>query len=122
MTKVCFRCKKEQPISEYIIRKDRATYHSYCKTCNVAMIDIQRREMKQKCIDYKGGKCRVCGYNKCNRALEFHHVDPTTKDFSIAWIRTNGWKTVKAELDKCVLLCSNCHAEVHDDVTSSPPL
>ena len=74
----------------------------------------QRRNAKNKAIDYKGGSCIKCGYNKSNAALEFHHRDSSTKDFVVS---ANGlaraWSTVKAELDKCDLLCANCHREVH---------
>jgi len=65
-------------------------------------------------IEYKGGKCRLCGYNKCSEALEFHHIDSAVKDFGISNKGyTRGWKRVKTELDKCVMLCANCHREVH---------
>jgi hypothetical protein len=65
-------------------------------------------------VEYKGGKCSSCGYNKCIAALEFHHLDPSKKDFSISSSgNTRSWNKVKEELDKCVLLCSNCHREVH---------
>ena len=73
-----------------------------------------RRALKQKAVDYKGGKCLTCGYDRCNSALDFHHLDPNEKDFGIASNgKTRSWDKVKSELDKCVLLCRNCHAEVH---------
>ena len=72
-----------------------------------------RKRLKQKAIDYKGGKCKICGYNRCNEALSFHHVDPTKKDFTIAYMKSWGFKKIQAELDKCVLLCNRCHTEVH---------
>ena len=72
-----------------------------------------RKRKKQKAVDYKGGKCQICGYNRCNESLTFHHLDPKLKDFSIANSRSWGFDRIKSELDKCVLLCSNCHSEVH---------
>lgn len=75
-----------------------------------------RKNKKQKCIDYLGGKCCICGYNKTHRALSFHHLDPKKKDFNISRKSAWGFNKVKTELDKCVLLCANCHAEVHDGV------
>lgn len=61
-----------------------------------------------------GGKCEHCGYSKCIAALEFHHTDPTKKDFSIAATgSTRAWKKIEIELKKCKLLCSNCHREQH---------
>jgi 5-methylcytosine-specific restriction endonuclease McrA len=80
----------------------------------------RRKALKQKSIDYLGGKCKICGYNKCHRALTFHHRNPQTKMFSItnAFTSTGGasskWIILKAELDKCDLLCQNCHSELHD--------
>ena len=65
-------------------------------------------------ISYKGGKCSICGYEKCPEAMEFHHPEPTKKDFGISSKGyTRGWEKVKKELDKCVMLCANCHREVH---------
>lgn len=69
--------------------------------------------LKAKAVEYKGNKCEVCGYSKCIAALEFHHVDPKTKDKRFSAWRKMAWKEVQAELDKCVLLCSNCHKEHH---------
>lgn len=57
--------------------------------------------------------CQICGYNKCMRALEFHHKDPTQKDFGISRQLNRNIDDLKAEVDKCILLCSNCHAEEH---------
>lgn len=65
-------------------------------------------------IAYKGGKCEQCGYDKSSRALEFHHVNPAEKDFTVSKILTRSIANLKEEVDKCILLCSNCHAETHD--------
>ncbi len=54
-----------------------------------------------------------CGYNKCLSALEFHHIDPLKKDFNISQFRTTSFESIKKELDKCDLLCANCHREIH---------
>ncbi len=72
-----------------------------------------RKNRKQKCVDYKGGKCENCGYNKCLRSLDFHHLDPNEKDFNISR-SIKSWEKTKIELDKCILLCRNCHGEIHD--------
>ncbi len=73
-----------------------------------------RKSKKRKCIDYKGGSCIICGYNKCDRAMDFHHLDPSKKDFSISHKNHISMDKTKLELDKCVLLCCRCHSEVHD--------
>jgi len=72
-----------------------------------------RWKTKLKAIEYKGGKCEVCGYNKCHDALEFHHLDPDEKDFGIGCGNTYSWERTKSELDKCIMLCANCHREEH---------
>ena len=68
-------------------------------------------------VEFMGGKCSICNYNKCINALEFHHKDPTQKDFGVG---TNGhtrsWKRIEKELEKCILVCSNCHREIHDEI------
>lgn len=65
----------------------------------------------------KGGKCERCGYSKCLRALHFHHLNPNEKSFQISEAITQNstpWNVIQDELDKCILLCANCHAEEHD--------
>lgn len=65
-------------------------------------------------IEYKGGKCEKCGYDKCQAALDFHHKNPTEKDFCISNRNISlHWEEIKKELDKCSLLCANCHREEH---------
>lgn len=74
---------------------------------------IRRAELKLRCVQYLGGKCEACGYCRCREALEFHHRNPRLKDFSVSRARNMGWVKIRAELDKCLLLCANCHREVH---------
>lgn len=84
------------------------------KIKNVEAVQRRRKKIKQMAIDYKGGSCQTCGYNKYNGALEFHHTNPNEKDFSIGEKgHCTSWEKVKEELDKCVLVCSNCHREIH---------
>lgn len=74
-----------------------------------------RRSTKRKIILAMGGKCICCGYNRCEEALEFHHVDPNKKEVSWGSLRANirSLREILMEMKKCVLLCSNCHKEVH---------
>ena len=74
---------------------------------------ILRRSMKQQAIKLLGGKCSICGYNKCIDALEFHHKDPNEKEFKLGSGNTMSWKEYKSEALKCILVCSNCHKEIH---------
>jgi hypothetical protein len=86
------------------------------KARNVQKVVDWRRRAKQRLIDYKGGKCEICGYNKqCSSCYDFHHKDPKTKEFSISGKGiTRNFDLMKKEVDKCQLLCKNCHAEVHE--------
>ena len=71
-----------------------------------------RKRTKIKLVNYKGGKCQCCGYDKCIEALEFHHVDPSKKDFQISGCHKS-FENLKQEVDKCILVCANCHREIH---------
>jgi hypothetical protein len=68
-------------------------------------------------VEYKGGACQLCGYARCLRALDFHHLDPRTKKFSIAGSHTRSWESLRQELDKCMLVCSNCHVDIEQTAT-----
>ena len=74
-----------------------------------------RKRTKKKLVEYKGGKCECCGYDKCIEALEFHHLDPGKKDFTISGT-SRSFDILKIEADKCILVCSNCHKEIHAGV------
>lgn len=87
--------------------KDRADYL-------IKAVTKRRRQLKLRAVDYKGGKCFNCGYSNYEGALEFHHIDPKLKKFSLSTKGlTRSWERIVEELDKCVLVCSNCHKEIH---------
>ena len=74
----------------------------------------RRRAIRQKAIEQLGGKCSKCGYNKYPEVLEFHHKNPSQKDFNISSKgHSRSWSKVREEIAKCDLLCANCHREVH---------
>lgn len=82
---------------------------------NVSLSDAVkswRKRTKEKLVAYKGGKCQICGYSKCIEALEFHHVNPNSKSFTIS-SKSKSFEVLKNEVDKCILVCSNCHKEIH---------
>jgi predicted HNH restriction endonuclease len=86
------------------------------KKRNVMRVQRKRIELKLKAIEYKGGKCSICGYSKCKDALDFHHIDEKDKEFGIGEKGyTRSWEKVKIELDKCILVCANCHREIHSN-------
>lgn len=89
-------------------------YDEKRKKQNVQNVQKRRQKIKDMAIEYKGGECLICGYNRCLSALEFHHTDPRQKDFGISKDGyTMAWEKVKSELDKCICVCANCHREIH---------
>ncbi|MDX6701988.1 MAG: hypothetical protein QOF26_2214 [Baekduia sp.] len=86
-----------------------------CRRCLSDQVSERRRRVKRTLVQDAGGRCVVCGYDRCVRALEFHHIDPGEKRFALAHRGLSlALATLRAEAAKCVLLCSNCHAEVED--------
>lgn len=81
-----------------------------------------RQTTKKRIIDSMGGQCQICGYNKCESALALHHINPEEKEISMGSIRANprNWLSIVLELRKCVLLCHNCHSEVHSGLSQLP--
>jgi hypothetical protein len=100
-------------------RDARGTYR--CGRCNSARVADRRRRLKAILVAAAGGRCVLCGYDRCLRALEFHHLDRETKSFNVA-LRgvTRSLERARAEARKCALLCSNCHMEVEAGVASLP--
>ena len=112
-TKICPHCKIEKSIDFFYKRRNNKDCAPYCKECTSIQTLQRQRKLKLDCINYKGGKCLSCNYNKYQGALEFHHLDPNEKDFSLSKVKHTTFNKVKKELDKCILLCSNCHKEIH---------
>lgn len=91
----------------------------YCRLCASENVSKRRRELKQKMVNLKGGKCQRCGYDKCLQSLEFHHIDPTQKDLQISSYGILEFSKLQRELDKCILVCSNCHREIHKEIEAA---
>ena len=98
----CYECSGESTRLDNQTRKHQKT--------------ILRRNMKLQAIKILGGKCSRFGYNKCVDSLEFHHTNLNEKDFKLGSGNTMSWKEYKNEAMKCILLCSNCHKEVHSEI------
>jgi hypothetical protein len=81
-----------------------------------------RKRFKKKIVNMMGGECMLCGYNKCIKALELHHTDPHGKDFCISQMTTLKWSKIFEEAQKCVMVCANCHREIHDNLKECPKL
>lgn len=85
------------------------------KASMVTHVHNHRKKRKKELVKYKGGNCQCCGYDKSMNALQFHHINPEEKDFTIGG-RNYSMEKMKLEADKCVLLCSNCHIEIHEEI------
>jgi 5-methylcytosine-specific restriction endonuclease McrA len=104
-----FMAEKKKDIRTYA---DRRVY-------NIQAVSKRRRAIKAMAIKYKGGECQVCGYKRYQGALDLHHLDPKQKEFSMSDKgHSRSWERVKEELDKCVLVCANCHREVEGGIIS----
>ena len=128
-------CQKKvghkQPIKELGIRKcllcnkdfiPNSYNRQYCYDCSPSGISradtirYKKRMVKHLLIQYKGGKCEKCGYDKCEGAFHFHHIDPSEKEFNLSHVNLSSnfnMQKFYEEVDKCELLCANCHAEEH---------
>lgn len=120
----CQDCATNQSIESFriITKKGGSSGRLHtCMDCESKKKSDQRSNFKQICLDYKTSQtgltgCEICGYNRCNQALEFHHVDPKQKDFRLSKNRTKVGVKVREELDKCMVVCANCHREIHNGV------
>lgn len=132
--KLCRKCSQEKPLSCF--HKRGNGYQSACKDCK-AKYSVKRykedptykakRKVRAK-YDKKRNreflsrykkfcKCRICGESE-PVALDFHHLDPKEKDFAPSNLKTYSRGTIKREVRKCVVLCSNCHRKVHAGLLS----
>lgn len=115
-TKLCRRCGNVLNVTLFYKRKGHGGLGAYCKECTKKQALLRQRDLKISCVEYKGGGCEICGYNKCVLALEFHHTDPSKKEFTVSKHSSTIFDDrIKGELDKCEMLCANCHREVHYD-------
>lgn len=107
----CSKCGVE---NKNLFYKDKAHKNLWlCKECMKEYSKEKRRFLKFKCVKIKGEKCSKCGYNKNYSALEFHHVS-NDKIFNLSNLSSHSWDDIKKELEKCILLCANCHSEEHN--------
>lgn len=118
--KFCPKCHKDCLISDFYNKKNKPNGYSYCKNCLNNVTIERQRKLKKQCVEYKGGKCICCDYSYYDGAMEFHHLDPLSKDFEISRAKNKSFNDIRYELDKCVLLCSRCHREVEGGVRTLP--
>ena len=116
--KFCKICKKEKHIDEFYKNKKREKVgiNTYCKKCSNLYHQNRVKDVKIKMINYKGGKCEDCNLkleNSHYSVYDFHHLDPLEKDSNFGKIKYQKWNTIEKEIDKCKLLCANCHRLEH---------
>lgn len=129
MKKVCTSCRNEKSLSDF--RKDKQRkdgYQSHCKQCarerhksayaskykvkHKESADVRRARTIQLILEYKLAHPCQCGETE-PVCLDFHHLDMSEKDFIISQNKNRSWESLQSELQKCVVLCSNCHRKVH---------
>ena len=99
---------------------ERRTYADRAEYLKEA-VNKRRRKLKAMAVEYRGGRCILCGYDRTPWALDLHHVNGALKEFGLsAKGMTRSWEKIKREADKCVLVCANCHREVHAGITKLP--
>ena len=104
----CLKCGESDASKFYGRRKD------YCGKCHNQDVKARGHSKRLKALDYLGGECKACGFDKYKTALDIHHLDPNQKDDNFASMRGWSWERIQIELDKCILLCRNCHSAVHN--------
>jgi transposase len=105
--------------STVFILEGRGSYR--CTRCRAEAVGRRRRVIKRTLVREAGGRCVICGYSRCQRALQFHHLDPASKEFHLGHAgHCRSIARSRAEARKCALLCANCHAEVEAGMAEMP--
>ena len=97
------------------------TFRWRCKRCVAERVTRRHQEMRRILVAEAGGRCAVCGYDRCLMNLHFHHVDPASKSLAMTMATGKALATYRAEAAKCVLVCANCHGEIESGLIPSPP-
>lgn len=92
-----------------------------CKRCIADAVTRRHQKVKRILVEEWGGGCAVCGYDRSVVSLHFHHVDPATKSFAVNMAHGKSLDSFRAEAEKCVLVCANCHGEIEGGLIPSPP-
>lgn len=120
---VCLGCGEIISSKNGYYRNDRNGYYSYCRDC-VSLRDSRKRlNFKKEAVNYRGGSCSKCGYIKNVTALEFHHLDSSLKTENYEKRFKNwGFERQKKELENCIIVCANCHRDIHSADEHQMPL
>jgi hypothetical protein len=111
-------CKRHGLVAHLWYQRSPTRGFWRCLSCRNDAVSKSRITKKIKLVQELGGKCLLCGYDKCIRALHFHHIDPKQKCFGLSEpaYRTASLKRARIEAQKCILVCANCHAEIEAGV------
>ena len=114
-TKVCSKCGIEKPLSEYhkngFDAHGNQKFRGYCKTC-ANKREMERYWEKRDLVDSQRTECIKCG-EKRPHVLDFHHINPKEKSFTIGQLKRGSKETILNEINKCICLCANCHRDFH---------
>ena len=113
--KTCGVCSETKSLDQFYSNGRCPTgtkkYKPNCRTCENQRVNERYYEVVEKF--YGHYSCQRCGYDKCKQAIEFHHIDSSKKDKTVSDMKTHSEENIFAELEKCAILCANCHREVH---------
>lgn len=113
--KVCTKCGRDLPLSQYhrvgTYSNGKVRLRTYCKDC-ANKTERERYRKKKEFLNEFRTECAKCGDTR-TWVLDFHHIDPSKKDFTIGTLKKGDLDLIKSEIDKCVVLCANCHREFH---------
>lgn len=114
--KTCSKCKLSKTLDSFAFRVTENRHQSYCKVCHSEYTKERWNKRKLDAIIYKGKFCEVCKTEYPYPAMQFHHRDPLEKDVDWGKLRLRSWSAITKELDKCALLCGNCHSIHHSNL------
>lgn len=117
--KKCNKCSVEKSVDDFYKRTDTEGYASQCKDCSTLYYGNRIRNVKIRMIEYKGGECERCKLKLKDThysVFDFHHINPEEKDLRFNRIKYQKWEVIKNEIDKCSLVCANCHRIIHSEL------
>jgi hypothetical protein len=114
-------CKRHGRIYHYRFDR-RGRYVWRCRRCVGEAVTRRKQKVRRILVEEAGGRCAVCGYDRCIINMHFHHVDPATKELCMTAETGRSLGAFRQEAKKCVLVCANCHGEIEAGLIPSPPL
>ena len=114
-------CKRHGAVEFGNYSSGAGRFRWMCKRCIAEAVTRRHQKVKRILVEEWGGGCAICGYDKSVVSLHFHHVDPATKRFAVNMAHGKSLAAFRAEAEKCVLVCANCHGEIEAGIIPSPP-